>query len=172
MRAPKRTVVVLAMHGSPPLDFPRDELQEYFMLEAKEHHHPHSGGSSPRLRELEARMRAFPRSEKNDPFWQGSLELSAALEKACGLPVLMGFNEFCAPDLDETFDRAAGTGAERVVVLTPMMTRGGGHAERDIPRAVSRAQARHPGVRFLYAWPFDTAAVAAFLAGHIKDSGD
>jgi len=172
VRAPIRTVVVLAMHGSPPLDFPRDELQEYFMLEAKEHHHPHSGEPSPRLRELEARMRAFPRNETNDPFWTGSRELAAALEKACGLPVLLGFNEFCAPDLDETFDRAAGTGAERVVVLTPMMTRGGGHSERDIPAAIARAQARHPAVRFVYAWPFDTAAAAEFLARKIKDAAE
>ncbi len=165
-----KTVVVLAMHGSPPLDFPREELQEYFLLEARGHHRPHAGGHSPRLRELESRMRAFPRSETNDPFWKGSRDLADALEKACGLPVFLGFNEFCAPDLDETFDRAVSEGAGRVVVVTPMMTRGGGHAERDIPAAVARARARHPGISFLYAWPFDTKAVAEFLAGKIKDA--
>jgi len=165
-----KTVVVLAMHGSPPLDFPRDELQEYFLLEAREHHASPSGGHSPRLRELEARMRDHPRTETNDPFWKGSRELAAALEKTCGLPVLLGYNEFCAPDLDETFDRAVSEGAKHVLVVTPMMTRGGGHAERDIPAAVARARSRHPGVRFVYAWPFDTGAVAEFLARKIKDA--
>jgi sirohydrochlorin ferrochelatase len=165
-----KTVVVLAMHGSPPLDFPREELQEYFQLEAREHHHSPAGGHSPRLRELEARMRSFPRNETNDPFWKGSRELAGALEKACGLPVLLGFNEFCAPGLDETFDRAVSGGADRVVVVTPMMTRGGGHAERDIPAAVSRARRRHPRIAFIYAWPFDTPAVADFLARRVKDA--
>jgi len=165
-----KTVVVLAMHGSPPLDFPREALQEYFQLEAREHHHSGPSDHSQRLRELESRMRAFPRSESNDPFWRGSQELAGSLEKACGLPVLLGFNEFCAPDLDETFDRAVSDGAERVVVVTPMMTRGGGHAERDIPAAVARARARHPGAVFIYAWPFDKEAVADLLARRVRDA--
>ncbi len=165
-----KTVVVLAMHGSPPLDFPPQELQEYFLLQAREHHHPRTAEPSPRLLQLEAKMRAFPRSEANDPFWKGSRELASALEKACGWPVLLGFNEFCAPDLDETFDRAAAEGAERIIVATPMMTRGGEHAEKEIPAAIDRARRRHPAASFIYAWPFDTPAVADFLAVRIKDA--
>jgi len=45
-----------------------------------------------------------------------------------------------------------------------MLTRGGGHAEEDIPAAIDRARARFPGVPFVYAWPHDTVDVARFLA--------
>ncbi len=138
------------------------------MLEAREHGRGHPSGHSPRLRELEARLRAHPRDGTNDPFWKGSKDLARELEKACGLPVHLGFNEFCAPSLDEAFDGAA-AGAARVIVVTPMMTRGGEHAERDIPAAISRAQTRHPRVDFKYAWPFDTPAAAGFLAAKIKE---
>ena len=47
------------------------------------------------------------------------------------------------------------------------MTRGGEHSESDIPAAVQRAQSRHPGLPIVYAWPFDTGAVARFLAAQI-----
>jgi sirohydrochlorin cobaltochelatase len=164
-----KTVVVLAMHGAPPRDFPREEMQEYFQLQAREHQRPPADGHPPRFKELEAKMRAFPRNETNDPFWQGSRELAAALEKASGLPVLLGFNEFCAPSLDEIFDRAAGQGAKKIVVVTPMMTRGGEHAEGDIPAAIGRARQRHPGLPILYAWPLDPADVAGFLVKIIKE---
>jgi sirohydrochlorin cobaltochelatase len=164
-----KIVVVLAMHGSPPLDFPREEMREYFQLQAREHQHPQPGGHSPRLKELETRMRNYPRNESNDPFWKGSRELAAALEKACGLPVVLGYNEFCAPSLDEALDQAAAKGAHKIIVATPMMTRGGEHAERDIPAAIDGARRRHPGLTFIYAWPFNTEDVAEFLAKKLKD---
>ena len=157
------------MHGSPPRDFPREDMLEYFQLQAREHQHPPAGGHSSRFRELEARMRGFPRNETNDPFWKGSRELAAALERACGLPVLTGFNEFCAPSLDEVFDQATAKGAQKIIIVTPMMTRGGEHAERDIPAAIDRARRRHPGLTFLYAWPFQTKDVAGFLAKKIRE---
>ncbi len=65
-------------------------------------------------------------------------------------------------------DQAAESGAEEVIVITPMMTRGGQHAEKDIPAAVACAQERHPSVSFVYVWPFDVAQVAEFLAGQIR----
>jgi sirohydrochlorin cobaltochelatase len=55
-----------------------------------------------------------------------------------------------------------------VVVTTPMMTPGGEHAEQEIPAAIAEARARHPQVAFDYAWPFDLARVAAFLAEQIE----
>ena len=42
-----------------------------------------------------------------------------------------------------TRPRAAQPG--KVLVVTPMMTRGGEHVEREIPAAVARARRRHPG---------------------------
>lgn len=162
------TVIVLAMHGMPPRDFPPREAAEFFSLHARP---PHGGPDDVILQRrkafLEAKMREWPRTAENDPFHAGSYALAAHLSQAAGVPVVVGFNEFCAPSLDEAFDRAAASGARRVLVMTPMMTRGGKHSEVDIPEAVRRAKERHPGISFHYVWPFDPAAVADFLAAQI-----
>jgi sirohydrochlorin cobaltochelatase len=160
-----KTIIVLAMHGSPPKDFPRRELGEFFGLHGRLEN---ASGEQQEIRkrhdELEARMRAWPRTAENDPFYAASQEIARNLAQVVGLDVLVGFNEFCAPSLDEALDMAVAEGAQRIVVTTPMMTRGGGHAEHDIPAAIDRARQRHAGVEFGYAWPFDAAEVAQFLA--------
>ena len=79
----------------------------------------------------------------------------------------MGYNEFCAPSLDRALDQAAAREAEQVIVVTPMMTPGGEHAEEDIPAAIRRAEERHPALAFAYAWPFDVDDVARFLAAQV-----
>jgi sirohydrochlorin cobaltochelatase len=112
-------------------------------------------------------MRVWPRSARNDPYYAGSQDLAQHLRQSTGLPVLVGFNEFCAPSLDEALDQAAAAQPGRIVVVTPMMTRGGEHVEREIPASVGRAQSRHPGVRVEYLWPFDVSQVADFLAARI-----
>lgn len=159
-------IIILAMHGAPPLDFPPQETAELFSLHSRLEHYrgPERPALERRYAELEAKMRAWPRRAENDPFHAGSLALAAALEKACGCPVVTGFNEFCAPSLPQALDTAAEMGAAEVVVVTPMMTRGGEHAEKEIPAEVESAQARHPAVAFRYAWPFPVEAVAGFLA--------
>jgi sirohydrochlorin cobaltochelatase len=162
----KQMVIVLAMHGVPPSDFPRPELEELLALHARfEHAARVDRKGYERYEELETKIRYWPRTEDNDPYHAASLELGRALSDAAGCEVLVGFNEFCAPGLDETLDRAAGSGAGTVLVVTPMMTQGGEHSERDIPSAISRARERHPGRRIVYAWPFPIADVAGFLAG-------
>jgi sirohydrochlorin cobaltochelatase len=172
--------IVLAMHGAPPRDFPADELNEFFGLHARAEV---AAGRLPqtvaeRYRTLEERIRRWPRSEANDPFWAGSMALAKALQHASGQPVEVGFNEFCAPDLREAFDAAVAAGARRVLVVTAMMTRGGDHAEGDIPSAIAAARQRHPGVAFDYAWPFPVEQVAEFLARQLdqfqrrKDEAD
>lgn len=137
------SIIVLAMHGMPPRDLPQRELAELFGLHARLEH------------------------PENDPFFAGSMELADHLHRATGVGVVVGFNEFCAPSLDEALDEAASRGAGRITVLTPMMTRGGEHSEIDIPAAIRRAQDRHPGTRIDYVWPFDPAAVAEFLAAQM-----
>jgi len=57
--------------------------------------------------------------------------------------------------------------AETIIVVTPMMTPGGIHAEIQIPATVRQAQERHPDVSIRYAWPFDLSEVAEFLAKRI-----
>jgi sirohydrochlorin cobaltochelatase len=165
-----KTVIVLAMHGAPPKDFPRRETGELFALHARLEHAPPAerAGLQRRHDELDAKMRAWPRTPENDPFFVASRELGAHLTQATGHEVLVGFNEFCAPDLDGALDQAVERGANQVIVTTPMMTQGGEHAASDIPQVIQRVQARHPGVRFQYAWPFEVADVARFLAEQIE----
>lgn len=160
-----RTVIVLAMHGAPPNDVSPREVIELVGLHHGLEHAPAfvRAWLRSRYRKLDARMRARPRSAQNDPFWAGSQELAEHLQAATGAPVIVGYNEFCAPTLDEALDQAAAQ-ADTVMVITPMMTRGGEHSEIEIPDAVRRAQERHPTVSFKYVWPLEVAAVARFLA--------
>lgn len=166
----KKPIIVLAMHGAPPQDFPKSELREFMGLHGRIGHGHHAHEESLRLRylELEKKMRAWPRHPENDPFYAGSRDLAEALEKETGLKVILGFNEFCAPAIDEAIDQAAAAGAEVIIVVTPMMTRGGGHSEVDIPQAIARAKAQHPDKKIVYAWPFAPDDVARFLSTNIK----
>jgi len=162
------TVLVLAMHGAPPNDFPPRETGELFSLHGRLEHAsgPERAVLEQRYAELEARVRAWPRTARNDPFWAGSQDLAEHLRHAAACNVIIGYNEFCAPSLDDAPTQAAAQ-AERVIVVTPMMTRGGEHSEADIPAAIARAQARHPQLEFIYAWPLDTGDIARFLAAQV-----
>jgi sirohydrochlorin cobaltochelatase len=165
------SVIVLAMHGTPPHDFPKNEMAEFFELRGKL---KRTEGPSPDLirrhDELDLKMRRWPRTAENDPFHAGSEELASHLSKETGHDVIIGFNEFCGPDMAEALDKGAavaGSGG-KLVVITPMMTRGGEHAKSDIPAAIRKAQQRHPTLKIVYAWPFEFSEIARFLASQIK----
>jgi sirohydrochlorin cobaltochelatase len=164
-----RAVIVLAMHGSPPLDFPRDELTEFMGLHASLETASGTAVSAQRLRhdQLESKIRTWPRTGQNDPFYSGSQELARHLRLESGLEVIVGFNEFCAPTLDEALERAVARKSGRIVVITPMMTRGGEHSAIDIPEAIRRAQEKFPGPKIVYAWPFPTEDIAHFLSTQV-----
>jgi sirohydrochlorin cobaltochelatase len=165
-----KTFIILAMHGTPPNDFPRHETAELFDIHARTDHStgPERETLARRHAELEAKMRAWPRTGENDPFHAASLRLGEELSQVSGREVIVGFNEFCGPSVGGAIDQAIAGGAEKVVVLTPMMTQGGEHSERDIPAAIGRAQERHPEVPIVYAWPFEPQEVAKFLASQIE----
>jgi len=164
-------VIVLAMHGAPPLDFPRGEMTEFMGLHARLGHGTggeDSGSLRLRLTDLEAKLRAWPRTKQNDPFYAGSQDLAEQLSKESGLEVIIGFNEFCAPSLDQALEQAATRDAEKIIVITPMMTRGGEHSAIDIPEAIRRARQKFPSRKIAYAWPFPTADIARFLSSQIN----
>ncbi|HEX9900457.1 MAG TPA: CbiX/SirB N-terminal domain-containing protein [Candidatus Methylomirabilis sp.] len=164
-----RTHVVLAMHGSPPNDFPRRELGEFFALHSKvESGTPLENEVRARYQDLEGRIRNWPRDGGNDPFHSGSMRLASEIGRELEMPVIVGFNEFCAPDLATAFEQAVGQRAERVIVVTPMLTRGGGHSEDEIPQAIEAARRKHPEVAFHYAWPIGEPEVARFLADQVR----
>jgi sirohydrochlorin cobaltochelatase len=167
-----KRIVVLAAHGAPPNDFPGHEIAELFSLHGRLEHAPEGQrvALERRYAELDVKVRAWPRTPQNDPFWAASLDLAGHLSRAAECEVIAGFNEFCSPSLDEALDQAVARGAEQVTVVTPMMTRGGEHAEVDIPAAIRRAQERHLGVTFVYVWPFNVSEVARFLAAQITQS--
>ena len=164
-----KAIIVLVMHGVPPNNFPKREMAELFSLHARMERAVgvERVELERRRLELDAKMRAWPRTAQNDPFYVGSQELGAHLSEATGCEVIVGFNEFCAPSLEDALNQAITRGAEKVIVVTPMMTRGGEHAEVDIPAAVKTAQAQHPEIPITYAWPFKLSEVANFLAAHI-----
>ncbi len=171
--ATEKTVIVLAMHGEPPKDFPKDEFADFFSLQAQ----LELGGTlgvkrHQQYAELDAKMRAWPRTAENDPFYAGSQEMARHLREATGYEVIVGFNDFCAPTLDEALEEAVARKPEKVIVITPMMTPGGGHSEIEIPAAVRRAREWSPDIPILYAWPFDLSELARFLAERIDRASE
>jgi sirohydrochlorin cobaltochelatase len=167
-----KTIIVLAMHGSPPKDFPAQELSEYFGLHSRLEfmQGPQKDASIARYIELDNKIRSWPRTDQNDPFFFASNKLASSLQSRTGHEVLVGFNEFCDPTMDKTFDNALTNGAERIIVVTPMMTPGGEHSEIDIPEAIKNFKEQHPEVEIHYAWPFKLSDVAGFLAEQIEKS--
>ncbi len=165
-----KSVIVLAMHGSPPRDFPRDEMKEFFELHSRFHHPPLDRDNPLYIRylELERKMRSWPRTPGNDPFWAGATPIAAELKEASGLDVIIGYNEFCSPTIDEALEEASLRSPGKIIVVTPMMTRGGEHSQHDIPHAIERFQTRFPSVPVVYAWPFEASHVGRFLAEQIS----
>ena len=165
-----KTIIVMAVHGAPPRDFPPDELREYFILHSRLGFSTvsHSPAIESRYEELEEKLKNWPRSMENDPFYAASQEVAGKLSNIMGQEVLVGFNEFCAPDVHEALRNATQRGATRVFVVSTMLTQGGEHAEKDISGAVQEAKKSYPEIEIIYAWPFETDDVALFMAEHIK----
>ncbi len=164
-------IIVLAMHGMPPKDFPEKEKMEFLRLHSQ---HSKPGALTTeqiqRHDELDAKMRAWPRTAQNDSFHAASYRIAEEMKAAGNAEVLVAFNEFCAPDVATTLDKAASLNQGEVVVVTPMLTRGGSHAELEIPEDVEKARQRNPGTPFRYAWPFDSSFVARFLNEQVVKS--
>ena len=169
-----KSIIVLAAHRAPPSDFPHAELSEFFKLHSQleASHHSLGNGDLHALQEryeiLEGKLRSWPRTEQNDPFFASSVALGRELEGQVGMQVLVGFNEYCNPSLEDSLAWAAKSGADRVVVITPMLTAGGAHAAVDIPLTIKAARTNSPDVEFIYAWPFESGEVAGFLAGQVR----
>lgn len=166
-----KIVIVLAMHGMPPNDFPQKETLDYFMLHSRLENIP--GPPPPQMQqqyeELERKMRNWPRTRENDPYYYTSAEIADALSNQTSYSVVIGFNEFCSPSLDDAFDEAIKQEPTKIIVITPMMTQGGEHSEKDIPEAIERAKKKNSSIKFSYVWPFDISKIATFLAKQMKD---
>jgi len=162
-------VIILAMHGAPPIDFPTNETVEMFNLHARLEHVAEGESLSlqERYDQMDAKKRAWPRTPENDPFHAGSIDIASKLQEVTQQEVILGFNEFCSPCLEQAFEQAIKSDPDKIIVITPKMTRGGEHSEVDIPAAIKRIESRYPDVSIEYIWPFDSAQVAQFLAAQI-----
>ena len=158
--------VILVGHGAVPRDCPRDLVTRLKALEGRRR--AAGGPPSAEEAELDARVRRWPRSPATDPYQAGLEALAAALRPLLGATSLVvAYNEFCAPTIEEAAEALIAAGARRIAVVPSMLTPGGVHSEVEIPESIAHLQARHGGVAIRYAWPFHLDAVARLLAEQI-----
>lgn len=160
-----RKYIILVGHGAVPSDVPRDMVEQFKRLEAR------SPASSEAL-EADRRLRAWPRTPKTDPYQAGLEKIAAALQKEIkGRLVLVAYNEFCAPSLEEAFEVAATNGANEITVIPTMFTRGGIHSEKEIPGILEKLSKIYPQISIHYVWPFDLKTVVKMLAAEVSRVG-
>ena len=164
-----RLAVVLIGHGSPATDCPPQLIGELMSLEWRAGSAGHDHGAEGRAEELDAKIRNWPRHDGNDPYKTGLERVAEALRPLLPTERLaIGYNEFCRPTIAEAIEGVIRQGATRILVIPSMLTPGGVHAERDIPRALDALRIAHPAVTIEYLWPFDIQQVAALLAEHVS----
>lgn len=167
-----KEAVVLIGHGAPASDTPREMVGELKRLES-ERQLRREYKMSAREAELDGVVRKWPRTPKTDPYKFGVEEIAAALApKLSGRKLVVAFNEFCAPSVEEAVESLVALGYDSVRLITTMYTRGGIHAEFEIPQIMAEMRKAHPHVSVDYAWPYPAEFLAEFLATQLeKTSG-
>lgn len=162
-----KEAVVLIGHGGSPADIPRGIVAELKRLEG-ERQARRIPDMSPREAELDKQVRDWPRTPATDPYKYGVEEIAAALApKLGGRRLVTAYNEFCAPSVEAAIESLVKEGFGRILLISTMFTRGGIHAEYEIPGIVLETRKKHPGVTVEYAWPFDAGCIADFLANQL-----
>lgn len=162
-----KEAVILIGHGSAATDTPRPLVGELKRLET-ERQARRELTMSPREAELDKQVREWPRTPQNDAYKAGVDEIAAALApKLGGRKLVTAYNEFCAPSVEDALDGLVREGYTRITLISTMYTRGGIHAECEIPGIVTEARKKHPGVTIEYAWPFDAGFLADFLVAQL-----
>jgi sirohydrochlorin cobaltochelatase len=162
-----KRAIVLVGHGGVPTDCPRELVRKLKQLEAQRR----AAGlpASPEEQGLDRTIRRWPRTPQTDPYKAGLDSLAEHLRPLLnGDRLVIAFNEFCAPTLEEAVEEVIEHGATDITVVSSMFTAGGAHAEVEIPETVGRLRHAHPAVTIRYAWPFDAALVARMLATHLE----
>lgn len=162
-----KEAVILIGHGGTASDTPRPLIGELKKLEA-ERQARRELKMSPREAELDKQVREWPRTPDNDAYKLGVDEIARALApKLDGRKLVTAYNEFCAPSVEDAIESLVKEGFTKISLISTMYTRGGLHAECEIPGIVTEARKNHPGVVVEYAWPFDAGYLADFLAGQL-----
>ncbi len=163
--------MLLVGHGGVPRDFPREQVRRLKALEAQRRASGAEAGEEEVA--LDRKIRTWPRTAANDPYRAGLQSLAAALQKALGeVPLVVAYNEFCAPTVEEAVQDLVAGSVTRITVLSSMLTPGGVHSEVEIPETLETLRARYPHVDIRYAWPLDLDLVAELLAGHVSLAAD
>ena len=82
--------------------------------------------------------------------------------------MVLAYNEFCAPTLEEAVAEVIVAGAMEITVMSTMFTPGGSHSEIEIPETLAQLRGQHPDIVLRYAWPFDLNLVADMLVNHLN----
>ncbi len=165
--ASEKRGVVLVGHGGIPKDCPQDLVARLKRLEAQRR--AAKQPMSAEERELDTKIRRWPRTAATDPYQSGLEAVAAQLKlRLDGILFALAYNEFCAPTLEESVEELVKKGATQITVTTTMFTPGGSHSEVEIPEILDHLKKQYPGVELRYAWPFDLQQVADTLAGQIR----
>jgi sirohydrochlorin cobaltochelatase len=163
-----KRAVVLVGHGGIPKDCPHELVRKLKQLEGLRR----AAGKpmSQEEKDLDQKIRRWPRTPQSDPY-KGGLESLAAQLRAL-LPkrdrLAVAYNEFCAPTLQESVEELVKDGIWDITVISSMFTPGGAHADIEIPETVKKLKRIYPNATIRYAWPFDQQLVATMLAMHLK----
>jgi sirohydrochlorin cobaltochelatase len=165
---PTLAAILLVGHGATARDTPRDFVAELKQLE-RERERRGDTHMSDREAELDRIIRHWPRTPTSDPYKHGLESIAASLAtRIAPRKLVVGYNEFCAPSVDEALAELIADGIRTITIVTTMFTPGGSHAEIDIPNIVQKARERYASATIHYAWPFDPAGIADFLARHLE----
>ena len=159
--------VVLVGHGGIPKDCPQELVTRLKRLEAQRR--AAETPPTPEERELDTKIRRWPRTPATDPYQPGLEAVAAQLRvQLGGVLFAVAYNEFCTPSLEEAVESLINQGTTDITVTTTMFTPGGSHSEIEIPEILDHLRMQHPGVELRYAWPFDLGLAASMLAKQIQ----
>jgi sirohydrochlorin cobaltochelatase len=162
-----KEAIVLIGHGGSASDTPPALISELKRLEG-ERQARKGLTMSPREAELDKQVREWPRTPETDPYKYGVEAIASALApKLDGRRLVVAYNEFCAPSVENAIEGLVGEGFDRILLVSTMFTRGGIHAEFEIPAIVVETRKKHPGVNVEYAWPYEPGFIADFLAAQL-----
>ena len=159
--------VILVGHGGIPKGCPSELVTKLKRLEGQRR----AAGTpmSAEERELDTRIRQWPRTPETDPYQSGLEAVAAQLRANLGEVLFaVAYNEFCAPTLEESVKELIKKGATHITVATTMFTPGGAHSEVEIPEILEQLRKQYPDIVLRYAWPFDLNLIAAMLATQVK----
>lgn len=159
--------VILVGHGGIPKGCPSELVSKLKRLEGLRR----AAGApmSEEELELDTKIRRWPRTPETDPYQTGLESVAAQLRASMGdVLFAVAYNEFCAPNLEESIRDLIQKGATDITVTTTMFTLGGSHSEVEIPEILDHVRIQYPEITIRYAWPFDLSLVANTLAEQIR----